>query len=107
MDNLYVSLTMEIPGVGRSRHAAELLPITTEHCRILRLIEFGPNDEITGAVFQQQPVGQVSLPSETVPHPNTYVNFPDITANTLQAHEFEGLWVEAQRKFPELPGISK
>ncbi|MDO4928155.1 MAG: hypothetical protein Q3976_03730 [Corynebacterium sp.] len=107
MDNLYITLTMEIPGVGRSRHAAELLPITAEHCRILRLIEFGPNDEITGAVFQQQPVGQVSLPSEMVPHPDTYENFPEIASSALHAHEFEGLWIEAQRKFPELPGTSK
>lgn len=102
MAPLYITLIMEVPGVGRSKHAAELAPISEQHCRILRLIEFGAQDEISGAVQQQQPVGQVSLPAEVVPHPRTYGNYPDISSHDLSATEFEALWVEARQKFPSL-----
>lgn len=42
------------------------------------------------------------LPNEIVPHPDTYDQYPDISATRLEEAEFEGLWSEATTLFPTL-----
>lgn len=83
-------------------HVAELEPIEDGYCRMLRVIELGPNDVITGAAKEGRKSGMAQLPNEVVPHPDTYDQFPDITSRHLKPDEFEGLWNEATALFPEL-----
>ena len=38
-------------------------------------------------------------PQEVVPHPDTYDDFPDISAQYVDQSRFDALWSEATAKF--------
>lgn len=99
---LHVRTELTVDGAGTAIHIAELEPIDNGFCRMLRVIELGPNDVIMGAAKDGRQSGMAQLPNDVVPHPETYDQFPDITASHLKAEEFEGLWNEATALFPEL-----
>ncbi len=99
---LYVRTEMTIPQVGTSTHLAELRPIDAQACQLLRIIELDPNEAVRGAGTQTTTVGLAAAPEPIVPHPDTYSEFPDITATYLDAADFEALWTETVIKFPEL-----
>lgn len=92
---LYIKTTFSVPGVGTAVHLAELEEINAQQCRMLRMIALGPNDAVMGAATPHSRAGGVDLPQETVPHPDTYENFPDIDAVPITAEVFDGLWSEA------------
>ncbi|NOM65171.1 hypothetical protein EU799_05855 [Corynebacterium silvaticum] len=99
---LYVRTLMSIPGVGTSNHIAELEPTSTTECRLHRLLEVDPSNSVCGAAHGGTVVGMAAPPQNTVPHPESYANFPDIETAYLSSEEFESLWAEARAKFPEL-----
>lgn len=100
--HLYVRIDMSIPGAGSVTHLAELEEIDPETCTMLRIIELDPAERIRGAATQETSAGMNNRPQATVPHPDTYADFPDIEARKLTNDEFEGLWAEATAAFPEL-----
>ncbi|CAB0531063.1 hypothetical protein CIP107509_00005 [Corynebacterium diphtheriae] len=99
---LYVRTEMTIPGVGTSIHIAELEPTSATHCTLHRILELDPSNTIRGAAHGNAVAGMAAAPERTVSHPNSYANFPDITATHLLQEEFEVLWAEAVAKFSEL-----
>lgn len=99
---LYVRTELTVAGAGTAIHIAELEPIQDGYCRMHRVIEIGPNDVITGAAQGSRKAGMAQLPNEIVPHPDTYDQYPDISATRLEEAEFEGLWSEATTLFPTL-----
>lgn len=101
-DFLYVRIKMTIPQVGTTVHIAELEPINAEMCTMRRIIELDPHGTIQGGAKGDKSVGLAGPPADVVPHPDSYGDFPDITAAHLEGDEFESLWAEAITKFPEL-----
>lgn len=99
---LYVRTIMSIPGVGTSNHIAELEPTNATECRLHRLLEVDPTNSVCGAARDGVVVGMAAPPQPTVPHPESYADFPDIETAYLSLEEFEALWSEAIEKFPEL-----
>ncbi|ADK29884.1 hypothetical protein [Corynebacterium pseudotuberculosis] len=99
---LYVQTLMSIPGVGTSNHIAELEPINATECLLHRLLEVDPANAVCGAARGKTVVGMAAPPHSTVPHPESYADFPDIEASYLSSEEFEALWSEAVAKFPEI-----
>ncbi|RNE48113.1 hypothetical protein [Corynebacterium alimapuense] len=99
---IHIRIDMTIPGAGSVTHIAELEEIDSSTCTMLRIIELDPSERIHGAATQSSSVGMPNKPSSTVPHPDTYADFPDIKSRPLTAEEFEGLWAEALAAFPEL-----
>lgn len=98
---IYVRLDMTIPGAGSVTHLAELAEIDATSCSMLRIIELDPAGKIRGAATQASHAGMANKPSEIVPHPDTYAQFPEIKSEALNAEEFEGLWAEAQASLPK------
>ncbi|MGD7002542.1 hypothetical protein [Corynebacterium halotolerans] len=99
---LFVRTELTVDGAGTAIHVAELEPVENGFCRMLRIIELDPNSAITGAAREGRTAGMANEPNALVPHPDTYDQFPDITARHLNEEEFEGLWTEATTLFPEL-----
>lgn len=97
---IYVRLDMTIPGAGSVTHLAELSEIDASSCTMLRIIELDPSGTIRGAATQTSSIGMADRPSDVVPHPDTYAQFPDIKSQILNAEEFEGLWAEALASLP-------
>lgn len=93
---LYVKLVMEIPGAGTAIHAAELEPIDAANAKLHRLVELDPVGVVRGGAQGEKFVGLAAPPQSVVPHPDTYDDFPDITAEYLKPEEFEALWVEVK-----------
>lgn len=83
-------------------HIAELKELNSQTCEMLRLIALDPNNSIVGAAQGTARHGNIDMPTQQVPHPSTYDQFPDIDAERLEQQEFEGLWTEAQAIFPSL-----
>lgn len=101
-DFLYVRIEMTIPQVGTTVHIAELEPLNTQMCTMRRIIELDPQGTIQGGAVGEKSVGLAAPPADVVPHPDSYGDFPDISARHLHADEFESLWAEAVTKFKEL-----
>ncbi len=109
---IHVRTEIEIPGNPSAIHIAEMqelidaTPTSPAMCTMVRIIELAgsPSGEtVTGAgVIGGQTVGLAAEPHEVVPHPDSYADFPDITARFITAEEFEGLWLEAMTKFPQV-----
>lgn len=99
---LYVRTEMTVPGAGVVAHLAEMKVLDDTMCRLHRMIELDPHGSIVGAVNHGKTVGGSQPPNELVPHPDTYGEYPDITALPLGEGEFEGLWSEARALFPNL-----
>ena len=98
----FLKTVLTVPGVGSAIHVAELAEIDATRCRMLRLIELSPDETIMGVTDGAVTAGLANTPAEVVPHPDTYDNYPDITATRLSKQEFEALWHEAVAKFPQL-----
>lgn len=98
----YVRIDLTVPGVGSLISVADLTEIDPATCRLTRMIEMTPDETITGAVIDGHAHGSINQPQSTVPHPDTYGDFPDIQSHRLTAEEFEALWSEAVAKFPSL-----
>lgn len=98
----HVRTELTVPGVGTAIHIAELEEIDTTSCAMLRLIELAPDDTIMGATDGTTTAGNTTAPADVVPHPDTYGDYPDITATRLDEAEFQALWSEARAKFPAL-----
>lgn len=97
----YVRTELTVPGAGTAVHIADLEEIDQTTCRMKRIIELAPDDTIMGFVGEGRSAGQAQAPMDTVPHPDTYGDFPDISVTRLSADEFHALWTEALAKFPE------
>ena len=99
---MYVRTTMEVPGVGSAIHIAEMEEVNANTCTMLRMIALAPNDAVAGAATPSKAVGNADITQRQVPHPNTYNDFPDITAEHISADEFAALWREAVALYGEL-----
>lgn len=110
---IIVRTEIEIPGHPTAIHIAEMkelpgaaTPEGIPVCQLQRIIELAgttDGDIVTGAGVIGSSNFQLSNePNEVVPHPDTYADFPDIKAATISAEAFEGLWLEAEAKFPGL-----
>lgn len=97
----FIRTELTVPGAGTAIHIAELEEIDQTTCRMLRIIELAPDESIMGLAGEGRSAGQAPEPMETVPHPDTYDDFPDIDATRLGGDTFEALWSEAVAKFPE------
>lgn len=105
-ERIYVRTTLNVPGSGNVIHAAELEEKDASTCRMHRIVELAgslPQSPIAGAATGSGKVrGMASAPNPTVPHPDTYADYPDIKATRLTAEEFEQLWSRACAAFPDL-----
>lgn len=109
---IHVRTEIEIPGHPSAIHIAEMqelinaTPGAPAMCKMLRIMELAGSksgETVTGAgTLDDKTFGLANEPNEFVPHPDTYADFLDIEAKVISAEEFEGLWVEALTKFPEL-----
>ncbi|KQB84679.1 hypothetical protein [Corynebacterium oculi] len=99
---LFIRTTLTIPGAGTAVHVAELLPLSEEECRMVRIVEVDPSGNPVGAGIGDRHYGMDTPPQEVVPHPQTYSAFPDISSETLSAGEFQVLWERALQAFPGL-----
>lgn len=109
---IHVRTEIEIPGNPSAIHVAEMkeiestTPTSPAMCILVRIVELtgsGSGETVTGAgIIGGNNVGLAAEPNEVVPHPDSYSDFPDIKARIISAEEFEGLWVEAVTKFPEV-----
>lgn len=108
--HLYTRLTMTISGAGTAIHLAHLEEAGT-HCVVHRMIALTPEETIAGAAIVDKPgtpeeklarAGEIDIPKTTVPHPDTYGEYPDITTKRMSGDAFEAWWVEVQQRFPEL-----
>lgn len=54
---------------------------------------------MVGVATPNSSTGNVDTPQEVVPHPDTYDEFPDISARYMDQEQFEALWTEATTKF--------
>ena len=83
-------------------HVAELSPIEgTNMCAMKRLIEMLDGRNITGIWSNNgTSIGMINTPNRHVPHPDSYSAFPDISVCTLNALQFEGLWMETTKPRP-------
>lgn len=97
---LYVRTELVIPGAGTAIHIAELEEAGAQICTMHRLIALDAGGVIMGLAEKGKTAGNVDMPSKTVPHPDTYDQFPDISSSRITHDEFEGLWSEAKAKFP-------
>lgn len=100
--HIYVRTHLSVPGAGALINVAHLEEIDDTQCTLRRMIEMNGEEIIMGASIDGQTVGAANKPNETVPHPDTYHQFPDISATYLEADEFNALWTETVAKFPEL-----
>ncbi|MCS4535472.1 hypothetical protein [Corynebacterium sp. HS2168-gen11] len=100
MDRLYIRLDLEVPGAGSTTHIAELDPISSEACNLLRIVELDPAGTVQGMATPEKTLGITTPPQPVVPHPNQYGNFPDIKTQAVTETEFEELWEQALTQFP-------
>ncbi|MBK4139541.1 hypothetical protein GWO53_03310 [Corynebacterium macginleyi] len=96
---LYVRTELSVPGVGSAIHLAELEEQDTQRCRMHRLIALDAAASIVGLATPRSHTGNVDKPQEVVPHPDTYSQYPDISASYMDHEQFEALWTEATTKF--------
>ena len=96
---LYVRTELTVPGVGSAVHLAELEEHDAQRCRMHRMIALDPADSVVGVATPDSSTGNVDTPQEVVPHPDTYDEFPDISAQYMDQEQFEALWTEATTKF--------
>lgn len=96
---LYVRTELVIPGAGTAIHIAELEEIDAQMCTMHRMIAMEGGGAIMGIAENGKTTGNVDMPTQTVPHPDTYDQYPDISAEHIEQTEFEGLWTEAKAKF--------
>ena len=75
-------------------HIAELEELDPRTCTVVRLLEQQAG-QFTGFIDHGQVHGDPAVPLDTVPHPDLYASFEDITATRLTAEEFELLWGKA------------
>ncbi|APT93543.1 hypothetical protein CPHO_12300 [Corynebacterium phocae] len=80
---IYIRTTLEVPGAGTVTHVAELEEIDTQSCHMHRLV-----------VIQDRPL-PAEIPNPVVPHPDTYGQYPGLSAQSLRAEEFHLLWEQA------------
>ncbi|GAB6951387.1 hypothetical protein HMPREF3155_02085 [Corynebacterium sp. HMSC06D04] len=99
---MYIRTTMEVPGVGSAIHVAEMEEVDAETCTMLRMIALAPNDAVAGAATPNKSVGNADIPQSTVPHPNTYDNYPNISAEHVSEEDFTALWTEALALYGDL-----
>lgn len=103
---LYVRTTLTIPGAGTAIHVAELEEAGPDVCTLHRMVALTPDDDVAGAAHVQQGqvrvVGNMDTPMPTIPHPNTYDQFPDIEAAHITQADFELLWAQAATVYGEL-----
>ena len=92
---LYVRTKLNVPGVGSAIHMAEMEEQDTRSCRMVRMIALDPSDAIVGVATPHSSTGNVDQPQEVVPHPDTYDDFPDISAQYIDQSRFDALWSEA------------
>lgn len=97
---LYVKTTLTIPGASAT-HVAELREVTSSECEMVRIVALAPQG-IAGAATKDTRVGNIDMPSSKVPHPDTYGDFPDISAEHIVEAEFESLWERAKLEWPGL-----
>ncbi len=98
---LYVRIDLSVPGASMT-HVAELLPLNDSQCEVVRMIELNAHDAVTGAGTATNSIVMQVPVSDVVPHPDLYGNYPDIDARIIQKQDFDALWSEAVRSFPEL-----
>lgn len=97
----FIRIHYQVPELGGELlNIAELEELSASECTMVRMIELDPAETITGIYVDGRVIGQANQPTGTVPHPRTYDQIDGITATTLTAEEFEGLWEEARQKFP-------
>lgn len=96
---LYVRTELTVPGVGSAIHMAEMEEQDAPSCRMVRMIALDPSDAIVGVATPTSSTGNVDQPQEVVPHPDTYDEFPDISAHYVDQSHFDALWSEATAKF--------
>ena len=96
---LYVRTELTVPGVGSAVHLAELEEHDAQRCRMHRRIALDPAAWVVGVPPPDIPRGNGEKPQEVVPHPDTYDEFPDISAQYMDQEQFEALWTEATTKF--------
>lgn len=111
-NEIYVRTVIDVPGTPRVIHVAEMTPVINNPatspalCTLVRIIELHSTDdgEIVSGVghFPGRSLGLAAEPNETVPHPDSYADFPDIETERLTSEVFEGLWMEAIAKFPDV-----
>lgn len=109
---IHVRTEIDIPGAPRVIHVAEMIPLITTPgttpvmCTLLRIIELSSSDDaetITGVgQFPGRSYGLAAEPHGTVPHPDSYSDFPDIQSKRVSSEVFEGLWMEGIAKFPDI-----
>lgn len=103
--SLFVKTIFTAPDGSGLVNVAELKEIddTRTTCRMVRMIELTPDNTIVGAFVDGQVHGSANTPLDVVPHPDKLAGFEDIDHQILDAHDFAGLWAEAQTLFPSLP----
>ena len=98
---LHIRIDLSLPGASIS-HIAELLPINATECKVRRIVELDSQGKVTGAGTTTMTVGMQAPSLDIVPHPDLYVNYPDIVASPLTESEFAALWSTALKAFPQL-----
>ena len=86
---LYVRTELTVPGVGSAIHMAEMEEQDARSCRMVRMIALDPSDAIVGVATPTSSTGNVDQPQEVVPHPDTYDEFPDISAHYVDQSHFD------------------
>lgn len=102
MSKIYVRTELSVPGAEPMVHTAEVEEIDSKTARMVRLVQQTAEFAVTGAWVEGTPHGEVAVPGSTVPHPDTYSDYPDLKATRLDAKEFEALWAEAAAILPGL-----
>ena len=107
-ETIQVRTEIAIPGGPTVIHIAQLeelentAPHSVRACKMLKIIELA-GDVISGAgIVGGTKINLAAEPDSIVPHPDTYADFPDISARRISKAEFDMLWLEATTKFPEL-----
>lgn len=90
----FIKIELKDPDVIAPVSIAEMEELDSQSCRVLRLIE-QQGDDFPGFIDHGKVHGDPALPLDTVPHPDSYDDFPDVTATRLSEEEFEVLWLRA------------
>lgn len=98
----FVRIDLTVPGAGTLINIADLIEVDAQTCTVHRMLELDPGETIMGAYINGRCVGAINEPQASVPHPDTYAQFPDIEIQRLDATQYEALWSVAAAKFPEL-----
>lgn len=80
---LYVKTILSAPEIGTVIHVAELEEVNASECTLRRLIALDTDHQVM----------ETATPNTTVPHPDSYSEYPDITTETVAKEEFDALWV--------------